>query len=396
MALNEQDLQWMRRAIRLAKRGFPVPNPHVGAVIVKDGVLVGEGFHPYKGAPHAEVYALQQAGERARGATLYVTLEPCCHYGYTPPCTNAIRAAGIARVVVGMLDPNPEVNGKGIEQLREAGIQVELLSPNIPAEAKLIDALEAVNRIYLYWRRHNRPFITLKAAMSLDGKIATHTGDSKWITGTRARGMAHRLRAEHQAVLVGVETVIRDRPRLTARVRGVRNQPLRVVLDAQVRLYRWHRKPREMPILNTWRGLQDLPTIVFYKGLPYYPDGKQLHKRARWLEQLGVYTEPVYTKPEDPYRVDVREVVRYLWHIREVRSILVEGGGQVAASFLEAKLANRIAYFYSPKLIGGVDARTALEGLGVAEVARAPQVVNITHRKFGEDWLIEGDIVYPD
>jgi diaminohydroxyphosphoribosylaminopyrimidine deaminase/5-amino-6-(5-phosphoribosylamino)uracil reductase len=396
MALSEQDLQWMRRAIRLAKRGFPAPNPHVGAVIVKDGVLVGEGFHPYKGAPHAEVYALQQAGERARGATLYVTLEPCCHYGFTPPCTNAIREAVIARVVVGMLDPNPEVNGKGVEQLREAGVQVELLDPDIPAEAKLIDALEGVNRIYLYWRRHNRSFITLKAAMSLDGKIATHTGDSKWITGTRARGTAHRLRAEHQAVLVGVETVIRDRPRLTARVRGVRNQPLRVVLDAQVRLYRWHRKPREMPILNTWRGLQDLPTIVFYKGLPYYPDGKQLHKRARWLEQLGVYTEPVYTKPEDPYRVDVREVVRYLWHIREVRSILVEGGGQVAASFLEAKLANRIAYFYSPKLIGGVDARTALEGLGVAEVARAPRVVNITHRKFGEDWLIEGDIVYPD
>jgi diaminohydroxyphosphoribosylaminopyrimidine deaminase/5-amino-6-(5-phosphoribosylamino)uracil reductase len=213
MALSEQDLQWMRCAIRLAKRGFPAPNPHVGAVIVKDGVLVGEGFHPYKGAPHAEVFALQQAGERARGATLYVTLEPCCHYGSTPPCTNAIRAAGIARVVVGMLDPNPEVNGTGIQQLREAGVQVELLSPNIPAEAKLIDALEAVNRIYLYWRRHNRPFITLKAAMSLDGKIATHTGDSKWITGTRARGMAHRLRAEHQAVLVGVETVIRDRPR---------------------------------------------------------------------------------------------------------------------------------------------------------------------------------------
>jgi diaminohydroxyphosphoribosylaminopyrimidine deaminase/5-amino-6-(5-phosphoribosylamino)uracil reductase len=157
MALSEQDLQWMRRAIRLAKRGFPAPNPHVGAVIVKDGVLVGEGFHPYKGAPHAEVYALQQAGERARGATLYVTLEPCCHYGFTPPCTNAIREAGIARVVVGMLDPNPEVNGKGVEQLREAGVQVEILSPDIPAEAKLIDALEAVNRIYLYWRRHNRP-----------------------------------------------------------------------------------------------------------------------------------------------------------------------------------------------------------------------------------------------
>jgi diaminohydroxyphosphoribosylaminopyrimidine deaminase/5-amino-6-(5-phosphoribosylamino)uracil reductase len=232
--------------------------------------------------------------------------------------------------------------------------------------------------------------------MSLDGKIATHTGDSKWITGTRARGMAHRLRAEHQAVLVGVETVIRDRPRLTARVRGVVNQPLRVVLDAQVRLYRWHRKPREMPILNTWRGSKHFPTIVFYKGLPYYFGGKQLHERARWLEALGVSTVPVYSNPEDPYRVSVWEVVDYLWTIRGVRSILVEGGGQVAASFLEAKLANRIAYFYAPKLIGGVDARTALEGLGVAEVARAPRVVNITHRKLGEDWLIEGDIVYPD
>jgi diaminohydroxyphosphoribosylaminopyrimidine deaminase/5-amino-6-(5-phosphoribosylamino)uracil reductase len=325
-----------------------------------------------------------------------VTLEPCCHYGFTPPCTNAIREAQIVRVVVGMLDPNPDVNGKGVEQLREAGIQVDLLSPEVPAEAKLIDALEAVNRIYLYWRRHNRPFITLKAAMSLDGKIATHTGDSKWITGTRARGVAHRLRAEHQAVLVGVETVIRDRPRLTARVRGVRNQPLRVILDAQVRLFRWYWKPREMPILNTWRGLQHLPTIVFYKGLPYYPDGKQLHKRARWLEELGVSTEPIYSNPEDPYRVDVREVVNHLWHIWEVRSILVEGGGQVAASFLEARLANRIAYFYAPKLIGGADARTALEGLGVAEVARAPRVVNITYRKLGEDWLIEGDIQYPD
>jgi len=396
MALSEQDLQWVRRAIRLAKRGFPAPNPHVGAVIVKDGALVGEGFHPYKGAPHAEVFALRQAGERARGATLYVTLEPCCHYGFTPPCTNAVRDAGIARVVVGMLDPNPEVNGKGVQQLREAGVQVEILSPDIPAEAKLIDALEAVNRIYLYWRRHNRPFIMLKAAMSLDGKIATHTGDSKWITGTRARGMAHRLRAEHQAVLVGVETVIRDRPRLTARARGVVNQPLRVVLDAQVRLARWWRNPREIPILNTWRGLRELPTIVFYKGLPYYPDGKQLHKRARRLEDLGVSTVPVYTDPEDPYRVSVQTVVSDLWHVWEVRSILVEGGGQVAASFLEAKLANRIAYFYSPKLIGGTDARTALEGLGVAEVARAPRVVNITHRKFGEDWLIEGDIVYPD
>ncbi|BCW95233.1 MAG: bifunctional diaminohydroxyphosphoribosylaminopyrimidine deaminase/5-amino-6-(5-phosphoribosylamino)uracil reductase RibD [Fimbriimonadales bacterium] len=392
MALSEQDLQWMRRAIRLAQRGYPAPNPHVGAVVVKDGALVGEGFHPYAGAAHAEVYALQQAGAHAQGATLYVTLEPCCHHGRTPPCTDAVRDARIARVVVGMLDPNPEVNGRGVEQLREAGLQIELLNPDIPAEAKLIRALEAVNRIYLYWRRHNRPYITLKAAMSLDGKIATHTGDSKWITGARARREAHRLRAEHRAVLVGVETVIRDRPHLTARLPGVVNQPLRVVLDAQVRLWRWHRKPHEQPIFDT----EEARTILFYKGLPYYPDGKELHKSARWISELGVHTEPIYSDFDDPYRVDVRQVVDYLWHIRNIPSILVEGGGQVSASFVEAKLANRIAYFYAPKLIGGANARTALEGTGVSEVARAVQVVNITQRRFGGDWLIEGDLVYPD
>ncbi|MCX7993017.1 MAG: bifunctional diaminohydroxyphosphoribosylaminopyrimidine deaminase/5-amino-6-(5-phosphoribosylamino)uracil reductase RibD, partial [Fimbriimonadales bacterium] len=207
MALSEADLRWMRHAIRLARRGFPVPNPHVGAVIVKDGVLLGEGYHPYAGAPHAEIFALQKAGDAAQGATMYVTLEPCTHYGRTPPCTNAIINQHIRRVVVGMTDPNSWVSGKGVQRLQEAGIQVELLSPDRPAEIKLLQQLETINRIYLYWRRRGRPFITLKAAMSMDGKIATHTGDSKWITSERARHYAHRLRAEHAAVLVGGETL---------------------------------------------------------------------------------------------------------------------------------------------------------------------------------------------
>ncbi|MCS7207978.1 MAG: bifunctional diaminohydroxyphosphoribosylaminopyrimidine deaminase/5-amino-6-(5-phosphoribosylamino)uracil reductase RibD, partial [Fimbriimonadales bacterium] len=210
MALSEADLHWMRRALLLSKRGFPVPNPHVGAVVVKNGVPRGEGYHPYAGAAHAEIFALQQAGDAAAGATLYVTLEPCCHYGRTPPCTHALIERQIARVVVGTLDPNPEVAGKGIHQLRQAGLQVELLSPDNPAEARLITQLEAINRIYFFWHRHHRPFITLKAALSLDGKIATHTGDSKWITSERARRAAHRLRAEHAAVLVGIRTVLKD------------------------------------------------------------------------------------------------------------------------------------------------------------------------------------------
>ncbi len=385
MGLSEQDLRFMRRAVQLARRGFPVPNPHVGAVIVKNGAIVGEGFHPYAGAPHAEIFALQKAGDAAHGATLYVTLEPCNHYGRTPPCTNAILEGGMKRVVVGMTDPNPQVSGKGIERLRTAGVQVELLNHDIPAEAKLIAELEAINRIYLYWRRHNRPFITLKAAMSLDGKIATHTGDSKWITGERARRYAHRLRAEHAAVLVGVETVLKDRPHLTARLRGVKNQPLRVVLDSNLRLS--YRMQKVQPVLNT----DEAETIIFY--VDDYSDRK-LPKKADLLSWIGVQAIAIYPEYDQPRRVPVSRVVEILAE-RGVSSILVEGGGQVAASFLEAKLANRIAYFYAPKLIGGADARTALEGLGVAQVADAPRVTNVSIRKLGEDWVVEGDIEYP-
>lgn len=384
MALTETDLRWMRRAVQLARRGFPVPNPHVGAVIVKDGVLVGEGYHPYAGAPHAEIYALQKAGDAAHGATLYVTLEPCCHYGRTPPCTSAILERGIHRVVVGMTDPNNRVDGKGVNQLRASGVLVELLNPVFPAEAKIIEELEAINRIYLYWRRHNRPFITLKAAMSLDGKIATRIGDSKWITGERARRYAHRLRAAHAAVLVGVETVLKDRPQLTARLRGVRNQPLRVILDTHLRLH--SAMKQRPPVLNT----ELAETLVYHLKLPE----ENTEQRTHQLREIGVQTHALSPELDQPMRVPVAQVVQDL-AARGVSSILVEGGGQVAASFLEARLANRIAYFYAPTLIGGADARTALEGLGVANVADAPRVRHVTLRKLGEDWVVEGDIEYP-
>ncbi|MDW8106358.1 MAG: bifunctional diaminohydroxyphosphoribosylaminopyrimidine deaminase/5-amino-6-(5-phosphoribosylamino)uracil reductase RibD [Armatimonadota bacterium] len=382
MALSKADLHWMRYAIRLARRGFPVPNPHVGAVVVKDGVLLGAGFHPYAGAPHAEVFALRQAGEHAQGATLYVSLEPCCHYGRTPPCTHAIIGAGVARVVIGTLDPNPVVQGEGLRQLQAAGIQAELLDPKVPDEAKLITELERINRVYLFWRRQGRPLITLKAALSLDGKIATYTGDSKWITGERARRMAHRLRAEHQAILVGIETVLRDRPHLTARLPGVVNQPHRLILDTHLRLS----TVEECPVLDT----QVARTTVFCMDT-----GEQaLRHRADALWKRGVEVIALAPDPTQPSRVPVRKVVEQLqqWGYS---SLLVEGGGQVAAAFLEARLADRIAYFYAPKLIGGVDARTALEGTGAACVSDAPRVRNLILRKLGDDWLVEGEIEYP-
>ncbi len=360
----------MARAVRLARRGFPAPNPHVGAVIVKEGVLLGEGYHPYAGAPHAEVFALQQAGERAYSATLYVTLEPCCHFGRTPPCTKAVISAGIRRVVVGTQDPNPKVAGKGIQQLREAGIQVDLLDPQHP----LVSALEALNRPFLFRYRTGRPLITLKSALSLDGKMACATGDSKWITGERARRHAHRLRAEHGCVLVGVGTVLHDDPQLTARLRGVKNQPLRVVLDTHLRT------PLSAQLLDT----RFAPTLIvcaesaLSRAEPY---------RQRGAEVVGV--------PVRNGRVDLQAVITLLCQ-RKVIGVLVEGGSQVHTAFLEARLADRVALFYALLLIGGRDAPTLYEGQGAATISQAYRITDVRHRKFGSDWLIEGDILYPD
>ncbi|MFQ3610545.1 MAG: bifunctional diaminohydroxyphosphoribosylaminopyrimidine deaminase/5-amino-6-(5-phosphoribosylamino)uracil reductase RibD [Fimbriimonadales bacterium] len=366
--LTERDVAWMTRAVRLARRGFPAPNPHVGAVLVQEETLVGEGYHPFAGAPHAEIFAIQQAGARAHSATLYVTLEPCCHYGRTPPCTNAVIDAGIRRVVVGMQDPNPKVAGKGLQQLREAGIQVDLL----PSEHPLVRELEQLNRAFLHRHRTGRPLITLKAALSMDGKIACHTGDSKWITGERARRYAHRLRAEHGAVLVGVGTVLKDDPQLTARLSGVRNQPLRVVLDTHLRT------PSRAQVLNT----QHAPTVIFC--------GAPAPSHADTYCERGVEVVAVPTKGG---RVDLTAVIDHLIQ-RKVIGVLVEGGSRVHTALLEARLADRIAFFYAPILIGGQDAPTPFEGVGAPTVAQAVRVVSVQQRRFGHDWLVEGGLEY--
>ncbi len=359
----------MARAVQLARRGFPAPNPHVGAVLVRDGQLVGEGFHPYAGAPHAEVYAIRQAGEQARSATLYVTLEPCCHFGRTPPCTNAIIDVGIQRVVVGMQDPNPKVGGKGIQQLREAGIQVDLLDPQHP----LVAQLETLNRAFLHRHRTGRPLITLKSAFSMDGKMACFTGDSKWITGERARRHAHRLRAEHGCVLTGVGTVLSDDPQLTARLRGVHNQPLRVVLDTHLRT----------PLCARVMDTHYAPTLIFC-GEPEPPHANAY--RERGVEVVSV--------PLSNGRVDLRAVVDHLSQ-RKVIGVLVEGGSQVHTAFLEARLADRVAFFYAPLLIGGQNAPTVFEGQGAPTVAGAFRVISATLHRLGNDWLVEGALDYP-
>jgi diaminohydroxyphosphoribosylaminopyrimidine deaminase/5-amino-6-(5-phosphoribosylamino)uracil reductase len=372
--LREADWGWMERAVRLARRGFPAPNPHVGAVVVAAGLCVGEGYHPYAGAPHAEVIALQQAGERARGATLYLTLEPCCHYGRTPPCTRAILQAGIRRVVVAMPDPNPKVAGGGLRALQAAGVQVDRLDESEPRAQPLLHELERLNRAFLHFHRYGRPLITLKAALSWDGKIATRTGDSKWITGERARRFAHRMRAEHGCVLVGVNTVLQDDPLLTARLRGVKNQPLRVVLDSRLRT------PPEARIVQH----ADAPTLIFCtEPMP-----------AHVARLQAPHVEVVALPPAPDGRVPVSQVVAHLAQ-RGVIGILVEGGGEVIASFVQAGLADRVAFFYAPLLIGGREAPTPIEGEGVAQIAHAIQLAQPRCKRLGTDWLLEGEISAP-
>lgn len=365
MAISETDRNWLRYALRLAQRGFPQPNPHVGSVILdKHGQCAGEGYHPYAGALHAERFALNEAGAQAKGGTLYVTLEPCCHQGRTPACTDAILQAGVERVVVITVDPNPKVQGQGIRQLQKAGVQVELL----PEEDSLSKQAEQLNEIFFTYHRHHRPFITLKAAVSMDGKIATYTGDSKWITGESARRYAHRLRAEHGAVLVGINTVLQDDPQLTARLRGVHHQPLRVVLDTRLRI------PETARILS-----QEAPTLIVCR-----------ESNPTKIKQLQACEVEVYRQTGvSNSGIDLQDLTGYLYK-KGVTGILVEGGGTVISSFLEAGLGDKVVFFYAPLLIGGREARTAVEGLGSSSITGGIHLSDIQIKRFGTDWMVSG------
>ncbi|RKY57306.1 MAG: bifunctional diaminohydroxyphosphoribosylaminopyrimidine deaminase/5-amino-6-(5-phosphoribosylamino)uracil reductase RibD [Candidatus Latescibacterota bacterium] len=356
----DEDRKFMKLALRLARKGLGSthPNPMVGALVVRDGKVVGRGWHRRPGEPHAEVVALREAGDSARGATMYVTLEPCVHYGRTPPCVDRILEAGVSRVICATVDPNPLVDGRGIGKLRDAGVEVEV--------GVLEDEAKELNRAYFKYITTGRPFVTLKWAQTLDGRIATSSGDSRWITGEGARKHAHRLRAEADAVVVGVGTVLADDPQLTVRLTKGRD-PLRVVLDSELRT------PPTAKVLSGGRAV--LATTE--RASP---------ERRKVLEEAGA---EVWVLPERDGRVDLEALLAKLAGEGRI-SVLVEGGREVLTSFLRRGMCDRIVIFLAPKLLGeGID---ALGDLGIDRISDALSLRILRTRRFGEDICLEADI----
>ncbi len=360
-------MTYMDRALDLARGalGSVSPNPPVGAIVVRDGAVVGEGATQPPPGDHAEVVALRQAGEAARGAGLYVTLEPCSRQGRTPPCADALVAAGIVRVHVAMLDPNPEEDGRGIERLRSSGIDVELTPEG--------DEASRASRLTEAYRKHattGRPFVTSKFAMSLDGKIAAHTGSSTWITGESARARAHIFRAESDAVLVGIGTVLADNPRLTARDGAGElkaHQPLRVVVDSKGRV------PVDAVVASDG-GRTLIACVTMDTG------------KTSFFAECGV---EVAALPRQGGRVDMSALLELLGS-RGITSVLVEGGGQVAGSLFDAGLVDKIVAFIAPVIVGGESAPGPVAGRGVAEIGDALRLSGVTWERVGDDMLVIG------
>lgn len=357
----------MRQALRLARRaeGCTSPNPLVGAVLVKAGRVIGQGWHHQAGQPHAEIEALRDASRRGfnpRNAMLYVTLEPCSSTGRTPACTDAIIAAGIRRVVVASVDPNPEHVGRGFVLLSKAGIQV--------VTGVFANESTRMNEPFNHWIVRRTPFVTVKAAMTLDGKIATAAGNSKWITGEKARAYGMKLRLAADAILVGISTVLADDPALTVRLPAARRRPRplrRIILDSMARTPLTARVVCDDLAAHT--------TIVVGKAAP--------KKRVAALAQRA----QVWVAPERHGRLDLRWLLRKLGR-EQVTSLLVEGGGEVNASFLLRRLAHRIAFFYAPKILGGRDSRKAVAGTGVQNLAAALKLRECEWRRLGQDLLL--------
>jgi diaminohydroxyphosphoribosylaminopyrimidine deaminase/5-amino-6-(5-phosphoribosylamino)uracil reductase len=370
MTPSEDDARWMRRALALARRaeGRTSPNPLVGAVVVRAGKVVGEGFHQGPGRPHAEVVALAGAGRRARGATLYVTLEPCVHLGKrTPPCVPAVIAARPARVVIGMRDPNPKVAGRGARALRAAGIAVTTGCEG--------PACRALNAPYIRVMETGLPWVTLKVAQTLDGKVATAKGESRWITGAAARRHGHGLRARHDAILVGIGTVLADDPLLTCRLARGRS-PLRVVVDARLETPPYARVLTEGP---------PGPTILATLGATLRADPS----RRRRLEAAGAR---VLAVPGRAGRVDLEALLKVL-AAEGGHRVLCEGGPRLAAELVRRRLVNRVAFYTAPRILGGDDARGAVGGTSPARLADALSLGSMTVRRLGEDVVIEADVM---
>jgi len=350
--------RFMSQALRLAARGSGRTASPVGALVVRAGRVVGKGFHPATGQPHAEIHALRQAGELARGADLYLTLEPCCHHGRTPPCTSAVIAARPARVFVGCLDPNPLVAGQGVAALRQAGLQVEAGV----LEARCRQSLE----VHFKFIRTGLPFVTLKLAQSLDGRVATADGESRWITGERARALVQRLRAAHHALMVGIGTVLADDPALNARFPGA-HQPARVVLDAAGRF------PGHARMLSVPGG----PVLVATTAA----GAQRLRPLAGQVELLTV--------PAAAAGLDLPAVLKALAQ-RELASVLVEGGPTLAGSLVREGLVDKFAFFVAPLVMGGAHSRGAVAGPDLGRLAQATRLRDVNVRRVGPDLLITG------
>lgn len=357
--------KFMRLALSLARKaqGLTSPNPLVGAVVVKKGKIIGRGYHQKAGREHAEVIALDKAGRAASGSTLYVTLEPCCHFGQTPPCVEKIVAAGVREVIFAMFDPNPLNNGKGAQFLRRQGIKV---TPGI-----LQEEAKALNRPFIKYVTQKLPFVTVKVAQSLDGKIATSSGNSRWISSVCARKFAHKLRRQADAILVGVNTVLTDNPLLSCR-NGAgldKKQPKKVIVDTRLRL---------APNAKIFSPRSPAQVIVATTRFAPRAKAIRLNKKAR-----------IMIVKNETRKVDLRDLLKRLAK-EGITHILIEGGGEIIASALKKKLVDRMIMFISPKIIGGRQAPTAVEGKGVDKISQATILKDMQVKTIGAELMIEG------
>lgn len=357
------DKVYMKRALELAElgRGKVAPNPMVGAVIVKAGKIIGEGYHKKYGDNHAEVNAFENATEDVSGATLYVTLEPCAHYGKTPPCAKRIVKEGIKKVVIGVLDPNPLVAGKGVNILKDAGIEVVV--------GVLEEECRKINEVFMKYIKTSRPFVLMKYAMSLDGKISTATGKSKWISCEKSRRDVHKLRNNLSAIMVGINTVIKDNPMLNCRIEGG-NDPIRIIVDSNLRI------PLDSKIVNTSNNISTIVATTH----------KADKDKIKLLEERNV--EVIVAKEKDG-RVDITSLIDKLGE-KKIDSILLEGGSEINFSCLQEGIVDKVRIYIAPKILGGNNAKGAVGGRGVSEMIESFNIENIDISTIGSDIVVEG------
>ncbi len=359
----------MKKAINLAKygKGRVSPNPLVGALVIKNNEIIGRGYHHKAGEPHAEVLALKEAGSTAKGATLVVNLEPCCHYAKTPPCTKVIIESGIIKVVSGMEDPNPLVSGKGFAELRNAGIEVKT--------DVLKKQCTKLNEVFIKYITSKKPFVTLKGAISLDGKVSSATGESKWISNEKSRKITHKLRSLHDAILVGVDTIIKDNPQLTCRLDKNSKNPIRIILDSTLRI------PLSSQVIQLSRKSSS-PTIIVTTEQST-PD------KIKIMEKEGV--QVLVTRSNSDLQIDLNNLLMILGE-QNITSILIEGGPTVNASFLQAGIVDKLILFIAPILIGGKTTPSLIGGTGIKKLADAINLTDFTIRKIDNNFLFEGYI----